>query len=81
VRNGAGDIKFSGILSEGEAYDIPVDSSLSLKVGNAGGLVLEQDGERFGPFGGRGVVMRRIALDRSALAGRFAEAPTETTVQ
>ncbi len=73
VKTATGGISFSGILAPGESYDIPADSALSLKVGNAGGLVLELEGKRLGPFGGRGVVMRRIDLRRAALSERFAD--------
>ncbi len=81
VKSGSGRVSFSGILAAGEAFDIPTGTTLSMKVGNAGGLTLELDGKRFGPFGGRGVVMRRISLDRNALAARFAETPAIASVQ
>ena len=72
VKAPSGRIRFSGILAAGEAFDIPAGEALALKVGNAGGLVAELDGERFGPFGKRGAVMRGVSLDRQALTERFA---------
>lgn len=71
VKAASGRIRFSGILSPEEAFDIPDEENLVLKVGNAGGLVVELSGDRYGPFGKRGAVMRNIELDRSALSERF----------
>ncbi len=71
VKAPSGKIRFSGILAPGEAFDIPAGEPLALKVGNAGGLVAELGGERFGPFGKRGAVMRDVSLDRQALIDRF----------
>lgn len=75
VKASSGRIRFSGILAAGEAYDLPADEALALKVGNAGGLVAELGGQRHGPFGKRGAVMRNISLDRTALTRRFASTP------
>ena len=71
VKAPSGRVRFSGILAPGEAFEIPADGALSLKVGNAGGLVAELDGRRYGPFGKRGAVLRNVALDRQALLDRF----------
>lgn len=71
VRSASGSVRFSGILGPEDSFDIPTDEALLLKVGNAGGLVVELAGKRHGPFGKRGAVMRDIALDRTALAQRF----------
>lgn len=67
----SGRVRFSGILAPEEAFEIPPGDTLVLKVGNAGGLVLELDGMRHGPFGARGAVMRNIAMDRMSLRDRF----------
>ena len=80
VKAPSGRIRFSGILAPGEAFDIPSSETLALKVGNAGGLVAELDGQRFGPFGKRGAVMRGVSLDRQALTERFAPRLAETTI-
>lgn len=77
----SGAVRFSGILASGESYDIPDEDGLSLKVGNAGGLSIEIAGQTFGPFGRSGAVMRRIALERTDLERRFADVPSETSVQ
>ena len=79
VKAPSGKVRFSGILAPGEAFDIPAGEALALKVGNAGGLVAELGGERFGPFGKRGAVMRGVSLDRQALTERFAPRIAETT--
>jgi|GEM_PF-2884890 len=71
IRSPSGGIRFSGILAPNEAYDLPAGDGYVLKVGNAGGLVAEVSGERLGPFGNRGAVMRNIALDRDALSQRL----------
>ncbi len=76
VKAPSGRVTFSGILAPEETFDIPADKALVLKVGNAGGLVVELDGERHGPFGKRGAVMRGIAIDRAALSDRFASTVT-----
>jgi len=72
VKAPSGRVRFSGILAPEQAFDVPAGEDLVLKVGNAGGLVVEIGGERFGPFGNRGAVMRNIPITRTALTDRFA---------
>jgi len=81
VKAPSGRVQFSGILGPEEAFDIPADASLVLKVGNAGGLVVELDGKRHGPFGKRGAVMRGVSLARTDLATRFAPVVAGATVE
>lgn len=66
-----GSVTYTGILSPGEAYNIPAQQGLRLKTGNAGGLLIEVDGQRFGPLGNNGAVMRNVVLDPGAVRASF----------
>ncbi len=76
VKAPSGRIRFSGILAPGDAYDIPSEEGLLLKVGNAGGLVVEMQGEQLGPFGRNGSVLRRISLEKTDIVSRLKETPS-----
>ena len=71
VTNSLGSVTYTGILSAGEAYNIPAQEGLRLKTGNAGGLYIEVDGQRFGPLGSNGAVMRNVALNPGAVRASF----------
>ena len=71
VTNGAGSVTYTGILSAGESYNIPAQDGLRLKTGNAGGLYIEVDGQRFGPLGNNGAVMRNVTLNPGAVRASF----------
>ena len=66
-----GTVKYTGILSPGEAYNIPSEQGLRLKTGNAGGLLIEVDGQRFGPLGNEGTVLRNVTLSPGAVRSSF----------
>ncbi len=66
-----GSVKYTGILSQGEAYNIPAETGLRLKTGNAGGLYIEVEGQRFGPLGNNGAVMRNVTLNPGAVRASF----------
>lgn len=66
-----GNVTYTGILSPGEAYNIPAEQGLRLKTGNAGGLFIEVDGQRFGPLGSSGAVMRNVVLSPGAVRASF----------
>ena len=71
VQDAAGGVAYTGIMSAGETYTIPDQPGLSLKTGNAGGLLIEVAGERFGPLGGTGEVMRRVPLDPASVRSTY----------
>ena len=71
ITDAAGNVTYTGILSPGEAYSIPAQQGLRLKTGNAGGLFIEVDGQRFGPLGSSGAVMRNVVLDPGAVRASF----------
>jgi cytoskeletal protein RodZ len=71
ITDGFGTVAYTGILSSGEAYNIPQRSGLRLRTGNAGGLFIEVDGERFGPLGNSGAIMRNVPLDPGAVRASF----------
>ena len=71
VTDSFGTVKYTGILSPGEAYNIPAEAGLRLKTGNAGGLLIEVEGQRFGPLGSNGAVMRNVTLNPGAVRASF----------
>jgi len=77
----SGRVRFSGILAPGDAFDIPAGDPLRLKVGNAGGLMVEMDGVQYGPFGASGSVARNIPVERASLLDRFAPRLSQTVTE
>lgn len=71
VTDAIGTVKYTGILSPGEAYNIPPEQGLRLKTGNAGGLFIEVEGQRFGPLGNSGAVLRNVTLSPGAVRASF----------
>lgn len=55
------------ILRAGESYAVPDQSGLVMNTGNAGGLVIELDGQAQPSLGSVGVVKRGIKLEPAAL--------------
>ena len=81
ITDSAGNVTYTGILSPGEAYTIPSQQGLRLKTGNAGGLFIEVDGQRFGPLGSNGAVMRNVVLNPGAVRASFTLSQAATLVQ
>jgi len=71
ITDAIGNVTYTGILSPGEAYSIPAQEGLRLKTGNAGGLFIEVDGQKFGPLGSNGAVMRNVVLNPGAVRASF----------
>ena len=71
ITDSLGNVTYTGILSPGEAYSIPAQQGLRLKTGNAGGLFIEVDGQKFGPLGSSGAVMRNVVLNPGAVRASF----------
>ena len=73
VRAGDGSILIERILQEGESWQAPDGAAgLSLRAGNAGGLMVRVDGALHGPLGRSGEVIRAVALSPDAVRERFA---------
>ncbi len=81
VTDAIGNVAYTGILSPGEAYNIPEQQGLRLKTGNAGGLFIEVDGLRFGPLGSNGAVMRNVVLNPGAVRASFTLSQAASLVQ
>lgn len=58
-------------LRAGEVFDVPDLPGLTLQTGNAGGLEIRVDGKPIAPLGGRGIIVRNVALDRQSLLQRL----------
>lgn len=74
VRSGDGVTLVERIFEAGERWRVPDGAgSPRLRVGNAGGVLVEADGRRFGPLGRSGEVLRAVSLDPVSVAETFAE--------
>lgn len=71
VEYASGRVAYTGTLSAGETYRIPNRTGLRLKTGNAGGLYIEVDGQRFGPLGSNGAIMRNVPLNPGAIRASY----------
>ncbi len=58
---------YTGVLRQGQSYEVPAQPGLSLTTGNAGGLDILVDGQAIPRLGPRGAVRRGIALDADSL--------------
>lgn len=72
VRSAAGDFVRTRTLQAGEQLALPARDDLALWTGNAGGVQLVDAGANLGAVGGRGQVVRNLALGREQLRGRRA---------
>lgn len=71
VEYASGRVAYTGTLKSGETYRIPNRTGLRLRTGNAGGLYIEVDGERFGPLGSNGAIMRDVPLNPGAIRASY----------
>ncbi|MEO0819078.1 MAG: RodZ domain-containing protein [Pseudomonadota bacterium] len=63
VRDGEGAVLFEGIMSPGDRFELPERvEAATLRAGNAGGVFIGLGGERFGPLGRSGAVVKRVSL-------------------
>jgi cytoskeleton protein RodZ len=60
-------VLFERVLKAGESYRAPDQPGLSMRTGNAGGLVITVDGIPAPSIGRMGMVRRNVALDEQAL--------------
>ncbi len=78
VTDAFGSVRYTGILSPGESYIIPPEDGLRLSTGNAGGVFVEIDGQRFGPLGSSGSVVSDVTLDRGVVRSNYALSPSSS---
>ena len=67
VDTAEGDILFGRVLRAGDSYGVPRRDGLTMKIGNAGGLVIAIDGQDQPALGKQGGVVSGIPLDPLAL--------------
>jgi cytoskeleton protein RodZ len=67
VRDREGSVVMTKVMTSGETYEVPAQEGLRMVTGNAGGLVIEVDGEATPPLGHEGDVIRNVALDATRL--------------
>jgi hypothetical protein len=68
VRDGAGATVHEALMRAGTRWSAPEDSEgLTLRAGNAGGVLVEIDGVLYGPLGAPGAVAARVELSPAAL--------------
>ncbi len=58
---------YSGLLRQGDSYDVPEQPGLMLMTGNAGGIDILVDGQAIARLGPPGAVKRDVALDADRL--------------
>lgn len=78
IRGGDGKVLVSRVLAPGETASIPLDPRARMVTGNAGGVVIEAEGQVSPVLGRVGQVIRDIPLEPNARAAFFA-APRENT--
>ena len=75
VRSGDGSVLLEKILKPGETWVVPqTDKPATLRAGAAGAVFFAVNGQTYGPAGGHGAVVDKIALDPGSLTGKFAMA-------
>lgn len=80
VRDDRGQTVHEALMRGGQRWALPDGAEgLTLRAGNAGGVFVEIDGERFGPFGRSGAVVSNVSLDADALRGNLARAEVPMT--
>lgn len=76
IRNAQGKAILSRTLRQGDVYYVPREEGLKLTTGNGGGLEIEVDGQVLPKLGGKGGVMRGVALNADTLK-KFIEKPAQ----
>lgn len=75
VRASDGSTLFEKVLNPGETYVVPqTEEPPILRTGAAGALYFAVNGQTYGPAGGNGEVVDKIALNSVFLTGKFAAA-------
>ncbi|RYH06964.1 helix-turn-helix domain-containing protein [Tropicimonas sp. IMCC6043] len=75
VRSADGSTLFEKVLNPGDTYVVPqTEEPPILRTGAAGALYFAVNGQTYGPAGGNGEVVDKIALNSTALTEKFAAA-------
>jgi hypothetical protein len=72
VRHKTGRILLRRVMKQGEVWPVPAEPDLFLDTGNAGGIVVEVDGQSLPATGSNGAVVHDIRLDPYRLAASMA---------
>jgi|APTNR8051073442_1049403.scaffolds.fasta_scaffold06671_2 type II secretory pathway predicted ATPase ExeA len=67
VRGADGNPTFKALMKPGERFRVPAEKGMTMRVGNAGAMVVLLDGRRLPPVGGDGRVVGNIPLDPDRL--------------
>jgi cytoskeleton protein RodZ len=67
IRNAAHKNVFSRTLRAGETYEVPQETGLTMRTGNAGVLTITVDGKKVPSIGGVGTLRHDVMLDPAAL--------------
>jgi hypothetical protein len=75
IRDGAGRVVHEALMSSGQTWRVPDDAvGFDLRAGNAGGVMLEIDGVRYGPLGAEGAIVSGFSLDADSIRGALSRA-------
>jgi len=74
VRDANDNMIMTGVMRDGEVYQVPDQPGLSLWTGNAGGLDIYVNGELAPSLGDQGEVLQRVSLDGERLSSGTAVA-------
>ena len=78
VRSADGSVVFEGIMQRGQTYVVPLtEEPPTLRVGDAGAIYFEMQGQHFGPVGSRGAVTSNVALSMDSIADTYSIADLE----
>lgn len=78
VRDGDGTVIFEKTLNAGEEYSLPLgETPPTLRAGNAGALFFRVGQTFYGPAGGRGAVIKNVALGPDMVTETYAQAAPE----
>lgn len=67
VRDAAGGLILTRVLQDGDRFDLPWQDGMVLDTGNAGGMIIEVDGDAMPALGEPGEVVRGVVLDLETL--------------
>ncbi|MCK5284828.1 MAG: DUF4115 domain-containing protein [Alphaproteobacteria bacterium] len=75
IKDKTGKVLVSQVLKADDKYYVPNRPDLLMSLGNAGGVILEVDGQQLSPIGNLGAVRRHIPLDAEYLKNNYAIKP------
>ncbi|MBU2982723.1 DUF4115 domain-containing protein [Lentibacter algarum] len=78
IKDGQGEVIFSGIMSAGDTYSVPqsdsADAAATIHVGESGSIYYAVNGQTFGPTGPRGSVTENFSLAAADLTSALPSA-------